>query len=174
MGDTNPKDFTASVISASNLTLRDAIEQNQFREDLRYRLEVIPLRVPPLRDRKEDILLLFKHFLERASGSNDWVISKTLESKLVHYHWPGNIRELGNCAKFAAAMAANRRLQLSDLPETMQATPEFPIDKKAPFLNAETISKALISYRGNRTEAAQSLGISRMTLWRKMKIHDLI
>ncbi len=174
VGDTIPQDFTASVISASNLSLRDAIEQNQFREDLRYRLEVIPLRVPPLRDRKEDILLLFKHFLEQASGSNNWVISKTLESKLIRYHWPGNIRELENCAKFAAAMAANRRLQLSDFPETMQPTPEFPIDKKAPFLNAETISKTLISYRGNRTEAAQSLGISRMTLWRKMKIHDLI
>jgi len=173
VGDTIPKEFTASVISASNLSLRDAIEQNQFREDLRYRLEVIPLRVPPLRDRKEDILLLFKHFLKQASGSNNWVISKTLESKLIHYRWPGNVRELENCARFAAAMAANKQLQLSDLPESMQPTPVCKADNKAPLLDAEIIAKALSSYGGNRTEAAQSLGISRMTLWRKMKIHDL-
>jgi len=174
VGDVHLRKFSASVISASNLTLEEAIKRHQFREDLRYRLEVIPLHVPPLRDRREDIVLLFKYFLEQASGSSGWRVSTSLESKLIHHHWPGNIRELENCAKFAAAMAAEKRLKLSDLPESIQSTLEFQIIKKKPILNAEVISEALASNGGNRAETAQHLGISRMTLWRKMKAHNLI
>ena len=173
VGDVNLQKFSASVISASNLTLEEAIKRHQFREDLRYRLEVIPLRVPPLRDRRDDIILLFKHFLEQASGSNNWKINSALQTKLVNHHWPGNVRELENCARFTAAMATDRQLKLSDLPESVQSTLEFQIEKKSPELNAKTISQALDAHRGNRTETAEYLGISRMTLWRKMKVHNL-
>ena len=173
VGDVNLQPFLASVISASNLTLEEAIKQHQFREDLRYRLEVIPLRVPPLRDRREDIILLFKNFLEQISGSNNWKISRSLKSKLIDHQWPGNVRELENCARFAAAMATGQELKLSDLPESVQSTLEFQIAKKSSMLNAEIISEALVSNRGNRTETAQYLGISRMTLWRKIKAYNL-
>lgn len=173
VGDVNLQKFSASVISASNLTLEEAIKRHQFREDLRYRLEVIPLRVPPLRDRRDDIILLFRHFLEQASATDNWEINSALESKLINHHWPGNVRELENCARFTAAMATERQLKLSDLPESVQSTFEFQIAKHTSELNAEMITEALTSHGGNRAETAEYLGISRMTLWRKMKAFNL-
>jgi transcriptional regulator with PAS, ATPase and Fis domain len=89
VGDINLQKFSASVISASNLTLEETIKRHQFREDLRYHLEVIPLRVPPLRDRRDDIILLFRHFLEQASSTDNWETNSALESKLINHHWPG-------------------------------------------------------------------------------------
>ena len=172
VGDVQLQTFSASVVSASNLSLEDAIKQQHFREDLRYRLEVIPLMVPPLRERKDDIILLFTHFLSQASNKKDWKLQTDLKEKLLNYSWPGNIRELENCAKFSAAMSNNAELSLSDLPNSIQTAISNDRSKKL-VLEQEKITQALINNCNNKTKTAIQLGISRMTLWRKMKAYNL-
>lgn len=172
LGDVKLKTFSASVVSASNLSLEDAIKQQHFREDLRYRLEVIPLMIPPLRERKDDIILLFTHFLSRASNKKDWKLSSNLKTKLINYSWPGNIRELENCAKFSAAMSNNSELSLSDLPDSIQTAIKNDAGKLL-ISEQEKITQALINNCHNKTKTAVQLGISRMTLWRKMKAYNL-
>jgi DNA-binding NtrC family response regulator len=174
VGDIKLQQFSASVISASNLTLEQAIKQNQFREDLRYRLEVIHLTVPPLRTRRDDVIPLFRHFLQQVSNSQKWTINPSLESKLISYDWPGNVRELENCARFTAAMATDKQLQLSDLPESIQSSLKTQSARKKTVLNKKIIIKTLAENGGNRTLTAQHLDVSRMTLWRKMKAFNLL
>ena len=172
VGDFNTKTFNASLISASNLSLKEAVTYDNFREDLRYRIEVIPLYVPPLRKRKEDIILLFRHFLNETSGINEWVIDRSLQSALTNYRWPGNIRELENCAQFVATMANSTTLKLYNFPKSIQESNEKAPDNHTP-LDADIILQALDGNKGNRSKAARELSISRMTLWRKMKEFDL-
>jgi transcriptional regulator with PAS, ATPase and Fis domain len=172
VGDVQLQTFSASVISASNLRLEDAIEQQQFREDLRYRLEVIPLLVPSLRERKDDIILLFEYFLNQSSANKNWKIGSELKDNLVNYSWPGNIRELENCAKFSAAMTSGSELRLSDLPDSIQTAINNDATKKF-LLEKEEIIQALTNNFNNKTKTSVQLGISRMTLWRKMKAYNL-
>jgi transcriptional regulator with PAS, ATPase and Fis domain len=172
VGDVQLQTFSASVISASNLRLEDAIEQQQFREDLRYRLEVIPLLVPSLRERKDDIILLFEYFLNQSSSNKNWKIGSELKDNLVNYSWPGNIRELENCAKFSAAMTSGSELRLSDLPDSIQTAMNNDATKKF-LLEKEEIIQALTNNFNNKTKTSVQLGISRMTLWRKMKAYNL-
>ena len=174
VGDINLQEFSASVISASNLSLDKAIEQHQFREDLRYRLEVIPLYAPSLRDRKDDILLLFDYFLKQASASSSWDLDPLLKSKLIHYPWPGNVRELENCASFTVAMATGKKLKISDLPDSIQTALELDLQRIKTTLNPQIIVDALSLNSGRRGKTAQYLGVSRMTLWRKMKAFNLL
>jgi transcriptional regulator with PAS, ATPase and Fis domain len=172
VGDVQLQTFSASVISASNLRLEDAIEQQQFREDLRYRLEVIPLLVPSLRERKDDIILLFEYFLNQSSANKNWKIGSELKDNLVNYSWPGNIRELENCAKFSAAMTSGSELRLSDLPDSIQTAINNDATEKF-LLEKEEIIQALTNNFNNKTKTSVQLGISRMTLWRKMKAYNL-
>jgi DNA-binding NtrC family response regulator len=174
VGDVNLREFSASVVSASNMSFEDAIELHHFREDLRYRLEVIPLKVPPLRQRQEDIILLFCHFLKQASAGKEWEIDPLLESQLINYPWPGNIRELENCARFSAAMANGKRLITSDLPDSIQSALAQKNRPQRIFLNAQIVARALNKNKNNRNKTAEFLGISRMTLWRKMKAYKLL
>jgi transcriptional regulator with PAS, ATPase and Fis domain len=173
VGDVQLKSFSACIISASNLSLEDAIKQQQFREDLRYRLEVIPLLVPPLRERKDDIILLFEYFLSQASSRKHWMIEYDLKNKLTHYLWPGNVRELENCAKFTAAMSNSEKLELSNLPDSIQTALKKDIPEQLVSEELKKITLALTQNSSNKTKAAKQLGISRMTLWRKMKAFNL-
>ena len=173
VGDVKLQTFSACVVSASNLSLEDAIKQQQFREDLRYRLEVIPLLVPPLRERKDDIILLFEYFLSKASAIKDWTIEPNLKDKLINYSWPGNIRELENCAKFAAAMSNNKQLSQSDLPESIQSALKAEVNNQYISEEAKKITQALAQNCSNKTKTAEQLGISRMTLWRKIRDYNL-
>jgi transcriptional regulator with PAS, ATPase and Fis domain len=173
VGDVQLKSFSACIISASNLSLEDAIKQQQFREDLRYRLEVIPLLVPPLRERKDDIILLFEYFLSQASSRKHWMIEYDLKNKLTHYLWPGNVRELENCAKFTAAMSNSEKLELSNLPDSIQTALKKDIPEQLVSEELKKITLALTQNSSNKTKAARQLGISRMTLWRKMKAFNL-
>lgn len=173
VGDVELQTFSACVISASNLSLEDAIKQQQFRKDLRYRLEVIPLFVPPLRERKDDIILLFEYFLSKASTAKTWIIEPDLRDRLINYSWPGNIRELENCAKFAAAMSNGEKLMLSSLPDSIQTAIEADNSQQFSSTEEKKITQALVQNCSNKTKAAKQLGISRMTLWRKMKAHNL-
>jgi transcriptional regulator with PAS, ATPase and Fis domain len=174
VGDINLQEFSASVVSASNMSFEDAVKHHQFRDDLRYRLEVINLHIPPLRDRRDDILPLFRYFLEKASNYKKWTITSSLEANLVSYDWPGNVRELENCANFTAAMAIEKKLRVSDLPENIQSGLEAQQVKPKLLLDRPLIKKTLAINSGNRTLTAKHLGISRMTLWRKMKLYNLV
>ena len=173
VGDVKLQKFNASIVSASNMSFEKAIEFHQFRKDLRYRLEVIPLKVPPLRDRRDDILLLFNYFLKLASRGKAWKIDTLLAKKLKQYSWPGNVRELENCARFAAAMANKDRLNIDDLPENIQKAFNIDMPVKRKKLTQRMIVSALKRNSSNRNKTAEFLGISRMTLWRKMKTYKL-
>ncbi|MGB2242513.1 MAG: sigma 54-interacting transcriptional regulator [Porticoccaceae bacterium] len=173
VGDVKLQKFNASIVSASNMSFEKAIEFHQFRKDLRYRLEVIPLKVPPLRDRRDDILLLFNYFLKLASRGKAWKIDTLLAKKLKQYSWPGNVRELENCARFAAAMATKDRLKIDDLPENIQKAFNIDMPVKRKKLTQRMIVSALKRNSSNRNKTAEFLGISRMTLWRKMKTYKL-
>jgi transcriptional regulator with PAS, ATPase and Fis domain len=174
VGDVHLQEFTASVLSASNQSFDDAVEQNKFREDLRYRLEVIPLYVPPLRERKGDIMLLFQYFLTHISASKEWIIDPNVESQLLNYPWPGNVRELENCAKFSAAMASDTTLTIKNLPNSIQTTSPTNLLFKRVKLTQEIVENALLKNANNRNKTAEFLGVSRMTLWRKMKVYKLL
>jgi two-component system response regulator AtoC len=173
VGDVKLQKFNASIVSASNMSFEKAIEFHHFRKDLRYRLEVIPLKVPALRDRRDDITLLFTYFLKLSSSGEEWKIDKLLAKKLKQYSWPGNVRELENCARYAAAMANKAQLKIDDLPENIQKALviDIPIKKK---LTRRMIVSALKRNSSNRNKTAEFLGISRMTLWRKMKTFKLL
>ena len=174
VGDVKLQEFNASIVSASNMSFDDAINLHNFREDLRYRLEVIPLQVPPLRDRPDDIILLFNYFLKQASETKEWKINDLLAEKLKQYPWPGNVRELENCARFATAMANKDHLTINDLPENIQKALNINIPVKRKKLTRKKIISALKKNTYNRNNTADFLGISRMTLWRKMKAYKLL
>ena len=174
VGDVHLQEFSASIVSASNMSFEEAIALHHFREDLRYRLEVIPLEVPPLRKRRDDIILLFNYFLKLASGDKKWKIDRQLAKKLKQYPWPGNVRELENCARFSAAMADKDRLTIDDLPENVKKIfySNTPVKRKK--ITRNIITKALYKNNNSRNKTAEFLAISRMTLWRKMKTYNLL
>jgi len=119
LGSTSIQKVDMRIISATNRNLTRSIEEGKFREDLYFRLNVLPLVVPPLRSRKEDIPLLFTHFLQRyvpASGAPPPAIAHDVLERLMEYHWPGNIRELENLVKYLLTVTRGDTLRLSDLP----------------------------------------------------------
>lgn len=169
------------IVSATHRGLRTEVQAGRFREDLMYRLRVVPLFLPPLRARTGDIELLLHHFL-RATPSIDGPIASvapTALARLKAHPWPGNIRELRNVVEYAYAVGAQQRLELSDLP------PEFhgrPTDGPAPgrpaptdvdSSEAQAIRAALAATGGHVGQAAEALGISRPTLWRRRKRYGI-
>ncbi len=173
------------VIAATNKHLRNEVEQGRFREDLYYRLDVIPVLVPPLRERIDDIPALANHFLDyfnRELGRSLRSISKDVMDHLLSYSWPGNVRELRNLIERMVLMTSGEVLRLEHLPshilgtETMprgqrMAGLTFPADE---LLSLDEIEQAAINHTlahvgGNKTKAAQVLGISRQTLRTKIQ-----
>lgn len=174
--------FRGEIISAASTQLSEAIETNDFRPDLRYRLEVIPITLPPLRERREDLPWLFLHFLQEYSDSGDiWTLDADAQRAIEHCHWPGNIRQLQNVAQYVAAMSEDRAVTLEDLPDdvatptgttaTITEAPDNAIDLKQ--LDRDQLLRIIQECHNNRSEAARRLGVSRMTLWRRMKALNL-
>ncbi len=168
--------FEGQVISASSQSLDNAIEKGIFRPDLKYRLEVIPISVPPLRERDGDAVWLFKEFLNSRQPQSDWQLSPEAEQILTHYHWPGNVRQLENAAEYACAMAENPLVTTSELPHeiTQQPHTHTTTQTNKHSHTLKTLAKPelealLVDCDNNRSEAARRLGVSRMTLWRHMK-----
>jgi len=174
----------ARVITATNKDLNELATQDHFRRDLYYRIAVIPLVIPPLRERSEDILLLAEHFIKK-----HWKRSKRQQPRLDHaaqkllldYSWPGNIRELENAIEHALAMARDPVLAPDDLPVQVVMPPRADSGGKAQTrlseksMDAEkaAIREVLQRNNGNRTLAAKDLGVSRTTLWRKITMYNL-
>jgi sigma-54 dependent transcriptional regulator, acetoin dehydrogenase operon transcriptional activator AcoR len=154
------------IISATNRDLKEGIEKNNFREDLFYRLNVVPLHLPPLRERKNDIPLLVDHFMDQARNQGHKVarFSKEASALLLEYYWPGNIRELRSVIQYALAGSKGNPIRPEDLP------PEFrmlkPRRSHGKRLDQETVQAALAQCGGNKVKAARFLGIGRATLYR--------
>jgi DNA-binding NtrC family response regulator len=183
IGDNQTIKVDVRVIAATNSELSRMVAEGAFREDLYYRLNVIPIELPPLRDRRDDIPILVKHFLEKYAAGLTVHISQEAMRALMAYQWPGNVRQLENAVERAVALGAGRQeIDLADMPPEVQATPhsistpfvDFPdegIDLPGYLSSIERdlIRRALDRTRGNRNKAADLLHIKRTTLVEKLK-----
>jgi transcriptional regulator with GAF, ATPase, and Fis domain len=186
VGGSNPIRVDVRIISATNQNLEDLVQKGRFRQDLYYRLNVFPLRVPPLRERRDDIPLLVSHFVhgcnrkmnKRVSG-----LSPEAMTVLMTSSWPGNVRELENVIQRMMVVATGDSLELQDIPAEMRGSETLPWEKSrdlkeitrgsAEIVEKEAILAALAKTGGNVTRAARTLGISRATLQNKMKVYGL-
>jgi DNA-binding NtrC family response regulator len=184
VGDTVPRNVNIRIIAATNRDLKKSIIDKVFREDLYYRLNVIPIELPSLRKRKEDVPLLVNHFIEKhKTKAPDKMISgvsRDAMQALVNYHFPGNIRELENAIEYAVAFTAGPAVQREDLPkyiledrklsEEARSIPIMPLkDAKAQF-EKSLIMAALIESGGNISEASRLLNIHRQNLQQKIRL----
>jgi Nif-specific regulatory protein len=170
------------VITATNRNLEQLIEQKLFREDLYYRLNVFPIHIPPLRDRKSDILLLADHFIEKYATHNNVAvrrISTPAIDLLTSYHWPGNVRELENCVERAVLLSVDEVIHSHHLPPSLQSAEssntEFAgtLEESLDNLERELILDALKSTRGNMAKAARLLGITERIMGLRVKKHGI-
>jgi len=163
------------IISATNKNLKEAVKKGQFREDLYYRLNVIPIHMPPLRERKIDIPLLIERFLQEAAeryGRDPLKVSTRAMSLLLDYHWPGNVRELQNAVQFAFVKCSDNTLEADDLPIELREVEKTCIRRgPAKKLNSEGVHAAIIKTGGNKAKAAKLLGVGRATLYRFLSDH---
>lgn len=186
VGEGVTRSARARIVAATNVDLRAALRQGRLREDLYYRLCVVPIEVPPLRLRREDIPPLTAHLLNRVTSQHGLIrrMSPQAMRLLLEYSWPGNVRELANAMEYAVAVSRIETILPEDLPEelrtptpvasqpeTQRATfagPEVHIQERGPA-DAEQLVAALDAHHWNRSRAAKALGLSRSTLWRKMR-----
>jgi PAS domain S-box-containing protein len=165
----------ARVISATNKDLKEEVQNGHFREDLFYRLNVIPITVPPLRERKTDIPLLVDHFLKQFpghKGQKEFKIADEAVSMMMDYRWPGNVRELQNCIQFSIVRSKGGMIRPTDLPlELKQFTPKISNRGPSRKLDPLAVKEALIKTGGNKVKAAKLLGVGRATLYRFIGKH---
>ena len=173
VGDTTSRKMKARVVAATNQDLLKKVRLGEFREDLYYRLKVVELNLPPLRDRKEDIPLLISHFLAYFNDELDRKItgvSTEVLKQFMEYHWPGNIRELKNILEHICIICNTSVITADDLPADFSTSNGHAIPSKNNKNNSkQAILKALEEARWNKTRAAQLLGISRRTLYRRIE-----
>ncbi|HZQ91223.1 MAG TPA: sigma-54 dependent transcriptional regulator [Terriglobales bacterium] len=179
VGSTHSVKIDVRVLAATNRDLETAVEKGAFRKDLFYRLNVLTLRIPPLRERRGDIPMLAEYFLERITnaGGGPRTISSEAMELLMAYDWPGNVRELENCIERACAMSSGPGLHVGDLPTSIQNSRlgVAPVATDAsgivPLLELErrAIVSALERLNGDKLLAARLLGIGKTTLYRKLK-----
>lgn len=179
LGDTRGYSVDVRIISTSNRDIESWIQQGRFREDLYYRLKVIDIEMPPLRDRKEDIPLLVEHFVHQLGGASKKKIAGVSEEALrllVNYAWPGNVRELENVIQRAIALAQHEEILPEDLPDALRQRRDERLFEKAveekftlEQLEKEYIKRVLVETGGNKSKAAERLGLDRKTLYRKLQ-----
>ncbi|MDB4618556.1 sigma-54 dependent transcriptional regulator, partial [Akkermansiaceae bacterium] len=186
VGSNTPVKVDVRVITATNKHLAEMVQAGKFREDLYFRLNVLGLNMPPLRDRQEDIVLLANSFLEEFALENNRPVKPLTDSalaRLLSYKWPGNVRELRTAIEHAVVMSNQDTLELFHLPgflddscvKIASSSPKNTLAPKEEFnlhaLEQHAIRGALTATSGNRTKAAELLGISRRTLQRKLRDH---
>lgn len=177
VGETRPRKVDARVIAATNQDLKEAIADGHFREDLYYRLEVVRIEIPPLRERPEDILPLVRHFVKKCSdrlGLSDLRLDSTCLDHLLQYRWPGNIRELENAVEHAAVLCTDNVILPEFFPRHIHqpSEPEQPpcgLARSLADIEWEHIRRVLELTHGNRGEAAKILQISPATLYRRLQ-----
>ncbi len=174
VGGTMSMPVNVRLVAATHRSLREEVKNGRFREDLMYRLRVVPIFLPPLRDRREDISVLLWHFIEQHNAANRRKIDEIEPEAmrlLLDYSWRGNIRELQNVVEYAFAVGRGTILKQAELP------PEFRevslVETKVVFEDEKSAIKRALIETKNVNAAAQRLGMSRATLWRKRKLYDL-
>jgi transcriptional regulator with PAS, ATPase and Fis domain len=183
LGETEPRTTDARVLVATNRSLPELIEKGQFREDLYYRLNVIAIHVPPLRERRDDIPLLTNYFVNRVSaelGKKVKGVTTSVLRAFMRHDWPGNVRELENLVKRMIILTETDMIDVDVLPPELSQSVETQgraVDHLAPQsleeIEAYFIAKTLRETQGNRGLAAEILGIDKSTLWRKIKRYHL-
>ncbi len=180
VGGTRTIKVDVRIITATNKNLKDLVQQGKFREDLFYRLNVIQIIVPPLRERREDIPLLVNAFIKEFAAQNNkpaLSISPKAMAALQNYSWPGNVRQLRNVIEAAVIMCNTNEIKLYHLPEEIRLAEESALEEDAIRLKIgtplsemekEVIKATLKKVNGNKAQAARLLGIGRKTLYRKM------
>jgi PAS domain S-box-containing protein len=175
VGESVTRQVDVRVIAATNIDIEKAIHEGKFRDDLYYRLNVIPIDVPALRERKEDIPHLIKHFMNKLSMTSQKKINEIDDESmecLLAYSWPGNIRELENAIEYAFARTSSTIIQVSKLPPTikrLRAGIEPVMSPVTGSTKKDELLRLLEEYHWNKSVVAKKLGIGRTTLWRKMK-----
>jgi DNA-binding NtrC family response regulator len=177
LGGTEETDVDVRVIAAANTPLEDLVQERRFREDLFYRLQVIPIHTPPLRERREDIRLLAEHFLEKFSRQMGRSVARLTEEAIVsleRYGWPGNVRELENVIERAVALETSTVVGPERLPEALREPkrkesapligPGFSLDTHLKEVEAQLLEEALETAGGDRAGAARLLGVSPRSL----------
>ncbi len=178
IGSNDDKQINVRVVAATSCRLEEMVKDRKFREDLFYRLNVVTIHLPPLRERQEDIPLLIAFFLKAFAATYDKPDIE-MDSDLMHFletfAWPGNVRQLRNCLESMVVLSRDKRLTLDDLPATLENDPlisngQFVSSRKSLIdQQREMVERTLVECKGNRTRAAEALGISVRTLQRKLK-----
>ena len=189
VGESTTRTTHARIIAATNADLHEALQQGRLREDLYYRLCVVPIEIPPLHERREDISALVMSLLSRITAQHGLVrrVSPQAMRLLLNYSWPGNVREMANMIEYAVAVARKETILPEDLPEELRhvqphvAAPAAPAPRTVALpdwkpeghsdasAEAEHLRAVLEEHHWKRAEAAKALGLSRSTLWRKMR-----
>ncbi|WP_028974011.1 sigma-54-dependent transcriptional regulator [Spirochaeta cellobiosiphila] len=181
VGGEDTLDVDVRIVAATNRDLIKEVEKGNFREDLYYRLNIVNIHIPPLRERKEDIPLLYSTFLVEMAEENGKVIhglDVKARMALNNYSWPGNIRELRNCIESAVVMSKGPVITVDDLPPHIRNNEEgqmikLTIGSTMAEAEKEVIRNTLIHYKGNKSKTAEILGIGRKTLHRKLHEYNL-
>jgi two-component system response regulator HydG len=180
LGDNQARAFDLRLICATNLPLADLADQNRFRKDLIYRINTVEIIMPPLRNRGKDILKLAEHFIGIYSNKyfkTRLAVDKAAEEKLLHYHFPGNVRELQYSIERAVIMAEGDVLQSKDIIfspiESLKTKHEEPAELKLSAIEKDTILKVIEKHNGNISKAAKELGLTRTALYRRLSKYEI-
>ncbi|MEQ1528591.1 MAG: sigma-54 dependent transcriptional regulator [Methylococcales bacterium] len=188
IGSNHSIDINVRIIAATNRNPLDAVHAGQLREDLYYRINVVGIQLPPLRERREDIALLAQHFIEkyrRSLGYGPTSLSADVVEVLLGYAWPGNVRELENMMERAVVVSQGYEIGIRHLPQEILHAPapaspiaticeeDFDLEAQVCRLEISLLSKALSAADGNKAKAARILKVSERTLWYKIKKYDL-
>lgn len=183
LGSTSPRKTDVRIVAATNKDLSRLVSEGKFRDDLFYRLNVVKIELPLLRERREDIPLLIDAFVQKFNakmGKQVTGVSDEVMAELMKYDYPGNVRELENIIEHAFVLCKGDRIDLGCLPKEFaedqgEITAFTPSKEETPFQKAESeiIERTLKKYGGNRVKTAKELGLDRTTLWRKIKKYRL-
>jgi two-component system response regulator HydG len=188
VGGERTLDADVRVVAATNRFLKQMVDEGTFREDLFYRLEVIPLRLPPLRERREDIPLLVDHFMKKKSGEMNIPLKRLTEDAiegLVAYPWPGNVRELENVIERTIVLADGEEIDHHDLPLTFDEAQvgralggkvgggAMPLNERLDEMECDLIARAMDEANHVKTKAASLLGIKTSALYYKLDKYGL-
>jgi DNA-binding NtrC family response regulator len=169
VGGEKPVSVDLRLISATNRALKREVETGRFREDLYYRINVVPVEMPPLRKKREDIPLLVEHFLNKAAqeGQETPGLSGEALDVMIDYPWPGNVREVQSAIRFALVKSKGRIIQPDDLPLELRKWKQGRSSRgPSRKLDLERVRAALVQTGGNKAKAARLLGVGRATLYR--------
>lgn len=188
IGGTKPIPVDVRLITASKMEIKDLVTQKMFRQDLYYSINIVQIRIPPLRERKADIPLLIDHLIKRLAPDKKLKISEDALKILMRYNWPGNVRELRNVVQ-RASLFADGEIKTADLPDDYRQIDyidqlvtachaclnlgEMPYNAVIQCLEARLLKDALDSTDGNQSEAARKLGMKLSTFWDKLKKLDV-